>query len=230
LFWHGTYDNLFETIQPVNLSMSIEIKGVTFPALLVKFDPELTIEKNLEELEEKLSSAFFKNSVVTVDPGIMNFTDSDKKKIEKAIEQSNAKFLGYRSNVDATGSGSVATRKKQINSISEKKSLRIINKTLRNGQRIEYDGDVMIFGDVNPGAYVIASGNIIVMGVLRGVVHAGARGDESTVVIALKLNAQQLRIGNYITRAPDDAEVESPDKTEKAYVKDNQILIEQIKV
>lgn len=210
--------------------MSIEIKGVTFPALLVKFDPEMTIDKNLEELKEKLSSAFFQNSVVTVDSGIVNFTDADKKKIESTIEKASAKFLGYRSNVEATGSSKVTTKKKQIDSISEKKSLNIINKTLRNGQRIEYDGDVMIFGDVNPGAYVIASGNIIVMGVLRGVVHAGARGDESTVVIALKLLPQQLRIGNYITRAPDSAEEETPDNSEKAYIKDNQILIEQIKV
>lgn len=214
--------------------MSIEIKGVTFPALLVKFDPEMTIDKNLEELQEKLSSAFFQNSVVTVDSGIVNFSDSDKKKIESTIEKANAKFLGYRSNAEATvpkkGNETSKTKKQQIDSISEKKSLKIINKTLRNGQRIEYDGDVMIFGDVNPGAYVIASGNIIVMGVLRGVVHAGARGDETTVVIALKLLPQQLRIGNYITRAPDDAEEETPENSEKAYIKDNQILIEQIKV
>lgn len=210
--------------------MSIEIKGVTFPALLVRFDPELTIDKNLEELKEKLSSAFFQNSVVTVDSGIVDFTDADKKKIESTIEKANAKFLGYRSNAEATGSSKVTTKKKQIDSIAEKKSLKIINKTLRNGQRIEYDGDVMIFGDVNPGAYVIASGNIIVMGVLRGVVHAGARGDETTVVIALKLLPQQLRIGNYITRAPDDVDTETPENSEKAYIKDNQILIEQIKV
>lgn len=215
--------------------MSIEIKGVTFPALLVKFDPELTIDKNLEELQQKLSSAFFQNSVVTVDSGIVNFSDADKKKIESTIEKANAKFLGYRSNSEVTGNSknteTAKTRKQQIDNISEKKSLKIINKTLRNGQRIEYDGDVMIFGDVNPGAYVIASGNIIVMGVLRGVVHAGARGDETTVVIALKLLPQQLRIGNYITRAPDDeTPPETPENSEKAYVKDNQILIEQIKV
>lgn len=205
--------------------MSIEIKGVTFPALLVKFDPEQTVEKNLEELELKLSSAFFKNSVVSVDSDSMKISDKDKKNIEDLITRCDAKFLGYRSN-----SESVTTSKKRIDQVSEKKTLKIINKTLRNGQRVEYDGDVLIFGDVNPGAYVIASGNIIVMGVLRGVVHAGARGDESNVVIALKLLPQQLRIGNHITRAPDDEDHDTPDNSERAYVKDDQIVIEQIKV
>ncbi len=205
--------------------MSIEIKGVTFPALLVKFDENKSIEQNLKELKEKLSSAFFKNSIVTVDIGKIKLNEEYKKEIEKVISECNAKFLGYRS-----GDDSITTKKKNFNKITEKKSLKTINKTLRSGQRIEYDGDVLIFGDVNPGAYVIASGNIIVMGVLRGIAHAGARGDESTVVIALKLLPQQLRIGSHITRAPDEGHEEEPNYAEKAYVKDNHILIEQIKV
>jgi septum site-determining protein MinC len=74
-----------------------------------------------------------------------------------------------------------------VDEIDERKSLKVVNKTLRSGQRIEHDGDVLIIGDVNPDAYVIASGNIIVMGTLRGIAHAGARGDETAVVMALKV-------------------------------------------
>lgn len=69
---------------------------------------------------------------------------------------------------------------------------------LRSGTRLEHDGHVVIFGDVNPGAEVVATGNIVVWGRLRGLVHAGAHGDESAVVCALELVPTQLRIASAI--------------------------------
>jgi septum site-determining protein MinC len=117
--------------------------------------------------------------------------------------------------------------RRSLDGIKEKKSAEIINKTLRSGQKVEHDGDVFIMGDVNPNSYVIASGNIIVMGTLRGIVHAGASGDETAFVMALKLKPQQLRIGSFFTRAPDN--IEDPEYPEKAFVKDNQIYIEKFR-
>ena len=64
------------------------------------------------------------------------------------------------------------------------------------------------------------------MGTLRGFAHAGANGDETAIVLALKLMPQQLRIANYLTRSPD--EIEEPEYPEKAYVENNQIIIERI--
>lgn len=69
---------------------------------------------------------------------------------------------------------------------------------LRSGTRLEHGGNVVIFGDVNPGAEVIAAGSILVWGRLRGLVHAGAHGDESAVVCALELVPTQLRIAGAI--------------------------------
>ncbi len=200
--------------------MGIEIKGVTVPALMIKLQNE-DIEENLKELDKKLSSAFFKGSLAILDVGDLNITEDDKKKIEKVLEKYNTKVLGYKF------SEKTETKKSTIDKFQEKKTLKIINKTIRSGQRVEYDGDVLIIGDVNPDAYVVASGNIIVMGKIRGVVHAGANGDETSVVMALKLKPQQLRISNYITRSPDE-DVESPEYPEKAFVENNQIFIEKI--
>jgi len=73
---------------------------------------------------------------------------------------------------------------------------------LRSGGRIEYDGNVVVMGDVNSGAEIVASGSIIVWGRLRGVVHAGAKGDESAVVCALELAPTQLRIAGEIAVSP----------------------------
>jgi septum site-determining protein MinC len=82
----------------------------------------------------------------------------------------------------------------------------LVQRTLRSGQSISYDGNIVIVGDVNPGAEVIAGGSVIVIGALRGMVHAGASGDANAVVIAFKLLPTQLRIVDHITRAPDDVE------------------------
>lgn len=69
-----------------------------------------------------------------------------------------------------------------------------ISKTIRSGTRVEYPGTIVIFGDVNPGAEIIAEGNVIVWGRVRGVIHAGVKGDRSAFICALDLSASQLRI------------------------------------
>ena len=78
----------------------------------------------------------------------------------------------------------------------------LIKRTLRSGVRIQQAGHVTVIGDVNPGAEIIASGNIVVWGRLRGVVHAGAEGDEDAAVCALDLSPTQLRIAGQIATTP----------------------------
>lgn len=101
----------------------------------------------------------------------------------------------------------------------------LIQRTLRSGQSIRFDGNVIVVGDVNPGGEVIAGGNVVVMGSLRGVVHAGAGGNENAAVYAFRLQPTQLRIGNHITRAPDGDESGSF-VPEVARIKDGIVVIE----
>ena len=70
--------------------------------------------------------------------------------------------------------------------------------TLRGGQALHNLGNIVLVGDVNPGAELIASGDVIVVGALRGVAHAGAQGDRSARVIALEFAPTQLRIASVI--------------------------------
>lgn len=100
-----------------------------------------------------------------------------------------------------------------------------VKKTIRSGQIIHNDGHILIMGDVNPGAEIVASGDIIVMGSLRGVAHAGATGNEDAIVMAFRLQPTQLRIANHITRPPDE-EVIGPSYPEIARIKDKAIIIE----
>ena len=79
----------------------------------------------------------------------------------------------------------------------------LVHRTLRSGFSLNHAGHVIVLGDVNPGAEIIASGSVIVWGHLRGVVHAGAEGDELAVVCALDLSPMQLRIAGQIAITPN---------------------------
>ncbi|MCF6096596.1 septum site-determining protein MinC [Thermovorax subterraneus] len=101
----------------------------------------------------------------------------------------------------------------------------ILKKTLRSGQRISYGGNVVIIGDVNPGSEVIAKGDILVFGTLRGMAHAGAEGDENSIVAAYRLQPTQLRIAGVISRPPEGKST-VPQVPEVARLKDGVIVIE----
>ncbi|MGK7903521.1 MAG: septum site-determining protein MinC [Hormoscilla sp.] len=76
--------------------------------------------------------------------------------------------------------------------------------TVRSGVEIRHPGSVVILGDINPGGTVICQGDILVWGRLRGVAHAGASGNSNCVIMALQMEPTQLRIANYLARAPQD--------------------------
>ena len=75
-----------------------------------------------------------------------------------------------------------------------------LNQTLRSGQTVTSDGNIVVIGDANPGSEIIARGDITVWGVLGGIAHAGSKGNENAVIRALKMNAIQLRIANLYAR------------------------------
>lgn len=74
---------------------------------------------------------------------------------------------------------------------------------LRSGQKIHYRGNVIVLGDANPGSEITATGDIVVMGTLRGIAHAGAAGNEAARIMAYRLQPTQLRIAGRICRPPD---------------------------
>jgi septum site-determining protein MinC len=74
-----------------------------------------------------------------------------------------------------------------------------LSKTLRSGTRIEFPGHVVVFGDVNPGAEIVAEGNVLVWGRVRGMIHAGAKGNKSAYICALDLSPTQLRIADEVS-------------------------------
>lgn len=100
----------------------------------------------------------------------------------------------------------------------------MIKRTLRSGRTVHSRGHVVIFGDVNPGAQIIAAGDIIIWGKLRGMVHAGSEGDTSAVICALDMSPNQLRIANLIATSPNDKH--RTVRPEVASVREERIVVE----
>ena len=97
--------------------------------------------------------------------------------------------------------------------------------TLRSGQLVEYNGNIVVVGDVNPGGVLKAGKNIVVLGSLKGVAHAGLIGGSENFVAAYKLLPTQLRIGDKIVRSPDN-DIVNVKLPEVAKVIDDEIIIE----
>jgi septum site-determining protein MinC len=97
-------------------------------------------------------------------------------------------------------------------------------RTLRSGQAIHYGGHVTLIGDVNPGAEIVAGGDIIVWGRLRGIAHAGAMGNDRAIICALELAPSQIRIGSHIARPPERGR--PPKVPEIATVQEDRIVVE----
>lgn len=171
-----------------------------------------------------------------------------KKELDIKLEKSNSFFKGGKI-VDFKGKSLSDDELKELKgivkgkyklNIIEKKELKpkdffkgieegmtkFVKTTLRSGQTIEYDGNIVIFGDVNPGSMVVAGGNIVVLGNLRGVAHAGSDGNRKAIVAAFVLQPTQLRIANLISRRPDKV-TEEPKWPEIAKIEENEVIIER---
>ncbi len=119
-------------------------------------------------------------------------------------------------------------KKKARTSVERENNAVLIKQTLRSGQGEWHRGSIVIIGDVNPGAEVVATGDVVVMGKLRGVAHAGADGDTSAVIVALDLRPIQLRIAGYIGRSPD-LDLKKNNVPEMAQIEDGNIVIHKLK-
>lgn len=218
----------------------VKIKG-TRAGLQLLFAAGTSFDEIKSEIEQKLSSgaAFFcRGTVVHVMPD--SLPEEDMEVLRKLFHDYGVIFkvedISHRMaapNHDQEKppvSLQTETPEKaeshQVSSESAVQQMVVINRTLRGGQEIRTRSSVLICGNVNPGAQVIAGGSIDIRGTCRGLVHAGAYGNKEAFVIADHLMPTQIRIAELIARAPDH--VEESSRAEKASIKDGQIVIEPI--
>lgn len=103
---------------------------------------------------------------------------------------------------------------------------KFIRNSLRSGQKEEFEGSLVILGDVNHGAEVIAGENIVVLGILRGLAHAGAKGNKEAIISAGSIQANQIRIADVVKECEREEFQDSSIKTNAFLNEKDEIVIE----
>ena len=188
------------------------------------------IEQDIRTKLESGSNFFRRGTVIQILPGLLN--EEDTAKLMKLFHQYGVIFRIADNEPAAaeTVAETAAEPQQPITATAADtgltQNMTVVNRTVRSGQEVTSQGAVLICGNVNPGAEIVAGGSIDIRGTCRGIVHAGAYGDTSAFVIADHLMPVQIRIAGLIAQAPD--QIEKPDCAERASIKDGQIIIEPI--
>ena len=198
-----------DAVQSINKKFSNkkELKKITVNRIEAPTLTSEDIEKIIEYLQEKLGIKY------------------KEKKEEKRINEEPQESMQEIKTIKPEKLTDVDSVSSQITEKSEYKT-KIIKNNLRSGASISYDGNILVIGDVNAGAELVATGHIIVIGVLRGFANAGVKGDMNAMVISNKINATQLRIGQFIAIPPKDDEKKTTG-VQIASIQNNRIEIQQ---
>lgn len=177
------------------------------------------LQEILDELQLKLPKLrdFYQNSDIPIRVTGRLFTDMEIDVVRAAINNEINVEVKFDDVSDLLGLHAIKKTFETQTDISETK---FIQNSIRSGQREEYPGSLVICGDVNAGAEVVAGGNIMVLGALRGVAHAGANGNTMAMISANYIDVTQVRIANMVR--------EIAEKTEKCpicKVEQNEIVI-----
>ena len=196
--------------------------GINTTIDMDKFD---CFESMLSLLVKKLSKGkhFYKGTTLILRLDLSLFNEKKIKKLnELLLDEIELKDIV----LEDLDKGNVKDDHKSLKTFSgvyEGKT-KFIRKTVRSGQCIRYQGNIVIIGDINSGAEVYAAGNVIVLGRIKGKVSAGINGNQKAVIAAFLLQPEILKISDVIAMSPDDSE--KPSYPELAKIKDGTIIVE----
>jgi septum site-determining protein MinC len=209
----------------------IRFTGVDY-GLLVRMDWEVPLSQLLVEVEEHIqkSPAFFADAKVFLEVDTRPVLQHEMEQLGVMLSRHGLTLQGVvsaASRVEGISRPQPAPEQPKVITpiINEKEAAVVEHRTVRSGEKVASEGHLIIMGDVNPGAEVIAEHNIIVWGSLKGTAYAGVPNHEDAVIAALHLSPIQLRIAGYIARSPDVRPVTTA-VPELARIDQNQIVVE----
>lgn len=191
--------------------------------VIIKISEDAEFEEILKELRHKVQQLkkLYKDEKNPIEVTGKVLKNKEIEKIEQIIIQE----LDVDVDFDMPRELGLSTIKKTFTQEIAMSETKFHRGSLRSGQRLEVEeGSVVILGDVNSGAEVIASENIVVLGALRGLAHAGAKGNKEAIIAAGRLDTVQMRIANIVKEFNREEEVFR--KQICAYVSEDAIVIE----
>ncbi len=223
------------------MSGYIAIKG-TRSGLRLTLEPEKPFKELLSALAERLaeSPSFFRGASITVDTSQRMLHISERMQLEDLLMLYQMSIIPLDAAIEKCKEVKVLTQPLSA-PVSEETMTQqatdyvqrdprasedtlFLRRTVRSGQAIHHHSNVVVLGDVNPGSEIIAGGDIIVWGVLRGMVHAGYPNNQSALVCSLQLSPVQLRIAHLLSRPPEGFEAQQ--LPEVASIRKEQIIVE----
>ena len=196
--------------------------------VLIKLKEEATQEEIMDSLKKKLTelkklykeenNPIFFTGKVLKNSEMLAIKNLINSKIDVKVDFDTPKTLGLH--------GIKKTFDKEIESSDTK----FYRGSVRSGQRIEHEGSIVILGDVNDGAEIIAGDNVVIVGVLRGLAHAGAKGNKKGIIAAASIESKQIRIADIIKEIVEEKDEEGNIivSTRKTYasVEEDKIVLE----
>ncbi len=190
--------------------------------VVIKIKEEAEQEEIVEELNKKMVDLkkLYKDEKNPISVEGKVLTVKEKEELKKIINQKIKVDISFKS---TQGLGLASIKKVYEKDVADSVT-RLFRGSLRSGQKLEFEGSLVIIGDVNSGAEVIASDNIIIVGILRGLAHAGAQGNKKAIIAANSIEGPQIRIANIVKEIEfEDIEI----RKQYAYIDDESIILEE---
>ena len=190
--------------------------------IILKIHEQASEDEMLKELKKKMSELKKRYGEETTPIFITGkvLKNKEMEEIETIMQEAG---IEVPIEFDSPKNLGLANIKKTFEDEIQNSDTKFYKGALRSGQRIEYEGSIVIMGDLNSGAEVIAGENIAVVGELRGVAHAGAKGNKRAIITAASIHAPQLRIANIVKEMEKE---EYAHKFTFAYISDEKIVLE----
>ncbi|HWS23955.1 MAG TPA: septum site-determining protein MinC [Anaerolineales bacterium] len=188
------------------------IKGLKEGILVNFISPEFKMAREALFTHINSNQSFFKGAKMLLDVGNTSLKAAELGKLRDDLADEQVTLTAIiSSNEISMRSGELLglivnptdEKKKQVGKVNKPDFPLWVGKSIRSGTRIDHMGNVIIVGDINPGAEVIATGNIVVWGRIKGFVHAGKSGDTTAFICALELKPTQLRIADMVAVSPE---------------------------
>lgn len=211
------------------MNNSVIIKG-TKNGIIVKMDKDLPFDEIKKQLAVKFdeTAGFFKEANMALSFEGRELSSEETEEVMDIIQKhSKINIICLVDNNRFHEKVFEDAITERINELSAQTG-QFYKGTLRSGQVFESESSVIILGDVNPGAKVIAKGNVVVLGALKGNIFAGSAGNENCFVAALDMNPMQIRIGDVLARCADNAKPDKHIVPKMAFVENGSIFIEKI--
>lgn len=206
----------------------IRFSGTDY-GLLMRLEWDIALPQLLVELEEHLQQSpnFFSGAQVFLEVGNRPILSQDLEQLGVVLSRYGVVLQGIVPAFEGLERRSSTSSPQMIVPpiTDARTSLHVEHRTIRSGDKIAAEGHLIIIGDVNPGAEVIAGYNIFVWGSLKGSAYAGVPNHEEAVIAALHLAPIQLRISGYIARSPE-ARQGGSSGPELARIEQNTIIVE----